>query len=62
MNQRPDSMAVLGLIGLAALLIVGWIVLTALGKTVSSEAWLALGTLTGGVIGWIGKTLTSEKP
>jgi len=55
-------MAVIGLIGLAALLIVGWIILTAMGKDVSSEAWLALGTVVGGVVGWIGKTLTSEKP
>jgi len=62
MNQRPDSMAVIGLIGLAALLIMGWIILTAMGKDVSSEAWLALGTVVGGVVGWIGKTLTSEKP
>lgn len=60
MKQRPDSPAVLGLIGLAALLVAGWVILTALGKDVPPELWIALSTVVGVVGGWIGKTLTSE--
>ena len=60
MKPRPDSPAILGLIGLAGLVIVGWIILTALGKTVPGEAWGLVLTLAGIVGGWVGKTLTSE--
>lgn len=60
MKQRPDSPAILGLIGLAGLVIVGWILLSALGKSVPGEAWGLVLTLTGVVGGWVGKTLTSE--
>ena len=60
MRQRPDTPAILGLIGLAGLLVLGWIILSALGKTVPAEAWVALSTLAGIVGGWVGKTLTSE--
>ena len=60
MKQRPDSPAILGLIGLAGLVIVGWIILTALGKTVPGEAWGLVLTLAGIVGGWVGKTLTAE--
>ena len=60
MKVRPDSPAILGLIGLAGLVIVGWIILTALGKSVPGEAWGLVLTLTGVVGGWVGKTLTSE--
>ena len=60
MKPRPDSPAILGLIGLAGLVIVGWIILTALGKPVPGEAWGLVLTLTGVVGGWVGKTLTSE--
>ena len=37
MRQRPDTPAILGLIGLAGLLVLGWIILSALGKTLTSE-------------------------
>ena len=60
MKSRPDNPAILGLIGLAGLVIVGWIILTALGKTVPGEAWGLVLTLAGIVGGWVGKTLTSE--
>ena len=60
MKARPDSPAILGLIGLAGLVIVGWIILTALGKTVPGEAWGLVLTTVGIVGGWVGKTLTSE--
>ena len=60
MKARPDSPAILGLIGLAGVVIVGWIILTALGKPVPGEAWGLVLTLTGVVGGWVGKTLTSE--
>lgn len=60
MKPRPDSPAILGLIGLAGLVIIGWIILTALGKTVPGEAWGLVLTLAGIVGGWVGKTLTSE--
>ncbi len=60
MKPRPDSPAILGLIGLAGVVIVGWIILTALGKTVPGEAWGLVLTLAGIVGGWVGKTLTSE--
>lgn len=60
MKTRPDTPAILGLIGLAGLVIVGWILLSALGKTVPGEAWGLVLTLTGVVGGWVGKTLTSE--
>lgn len=60
MTRRPDTPAVMGLIGLAALIVVGWIVLTALDKPVDREAWLAFGMITGGILGWIGKTLLGE--
>ena len=60
MKSRPDSPAILGLIGLAGLVIVGWIILTALGKTVPGEAWGLVLTLAGIVGGWVGKTLASE--
>lgn len=60
MRQRPDTPAILGLIGLAGLLVLGWIILSALGKTVPAEAWVAISTLAGIVGGWVGKTLTSE--
>lgn len=62
MNQRPDTPAVVGLIALAGLLVVGWVVLAALGKNVPPELWIALSTVVGVVGGWVGKTLTSEKP
>lgn len=60
MKSRPDSPAILSLIGLAGVVIVGWIILTALGKPVPGEAWGLVLTLTGVVGGWVGKTLTSE--
>ncbi len=60
MRQRPDTPAILGLIGLAGLLVLGWIILSALGKTVPAEAWVAISTVAGIVGGWVGKTLTSE--
>lgn len=60
MKTRPDTPAILGLIGLAGLVIVGWILLSALGKSVPGEAWGLVLTLTGVVGGWVGKTLTSE--
>ena len=60
MKSRPDSPAILSLIGLAGLLVLGWIILSALGKTVPAEAWVAISTLAGIVGGWVGKTLTSE--
>ena len=60
MKSRPDTPAILGLIGLAGLVIVGWIILTALGKSVPGEAWGLVLTLAGIVGGWVGKTLTSE--
>lgn len=58
--KRPDSPAILGLIGLAGLLVLGWIILSALGKEVPPEAWVAISTVAGIVGGWVGKTLTSE--
>ena len=60
MKSRPDSPAILSLIGLAGLLVLGWIILAALGKEVPAEAWVAISTLAGIVGGWVGKTLTSE--
>ena len=60
MKARPDSPAILSLIGLAGLLVLGWIILAALGKEVPAEAWVAISTLAGIVGGWVGKTLTSE--
>lgn len=60
MMKRPDSPAILGLIGLAALLVAGWVILAALGKPVPPELWIALSTVVGVVGGWVGKTLTSE--
>ena len=60
MKARPDSPAILGLIGLAGLLVVGWVILSALGKDVPAEAWVAISTVAGIVGGWVGKTLTSE--
>ena len=58
--KRPDSPAILGLIGVAGLLVLGWIILSALGKEVPPEAWVAISTVAGIVGGWVGKTLTSE--
>ena len=60
MRQRPDAPAILALIGLACLLVLGWIILSALGKTVPAEALVAISTVAGIVGGWVGKTLTSE--
>ena len=60
MKSRPDTPAILGLIGLAGLLVLGWIILSAVGKTVPAEAWVAISTVAGIVGGWVGKTLTSE--
>lgn len=62
MKTRPDTPAILGLIGLAGLVIVGWILLSALGKSVPGEAWGLVLTLTGVVGGWVGKTMTAEPP
>ena len=62
MTRRPDTPAVMGLVALAGLLILGWILLTALGKAVPSEAWIALAGLVGAVAGWVGKTATVDTP
>jgi hypothetical protein len=60
MTRRPDQPAILGLIGLAGLIVLGWIVLSALDKPVPAEAWLAVGALGGIVGGWVGKTVVTE--
>ena len=60
MKPRPDSPAILGLIAVAALIVVGWVVLTVAGKSTPAEAWIALSTVVGVVGGWVGKTLTTE--
>ena len=62
MMERPDSPAVIGLLLLAALLGVGAIVLLALGKEVPPELWAIVAASAGAVGGWVGKTLTAEKP
>ena len=62
MTERPDSPAVLGLLVLAALLGVGAIVLLALDKDVPPELWAIVAASAGAVGGWVGKTLTKEKP
>lgn len=58
-KQRPDGFAVLGVIGVAGLIIVGWIILSIANVPVAPEAWLALGTAIGIVGGWVGKPNTS---
>lgn len=62
MNQRPDSLAVIGLLILAGVLGVGGIVLTALGHSAPTEVWAIVAASAGAVGGWVGKTLTSEPP
>jgi len=62
MRQRPDTPAILGLIVVAALLVIGWVILTVAGKDTPPEAWIALSTLVGVVGGWVGKTMTAEPP
>ena len=37
MKPRPDSPAILGLIAVAALIVVGWVVLTVAGKSTPAE-------------------------
>lgn len=60
--RRPDTPAIMGLIGLAALLIIGWVVLTVAGKPTPPEAWVALSGVVGIIGGWVGKTLMAETP
>lgn len=60
-KQRPDGFAVLGVIGIAGLIIVGWIILSIANVPVAPEAWLALGTAIGIVGGWVGKPNTSPE-
>ena len=60
--KRPDTPAIMGLIGLAALLIVGWVVLTVAGEETPPEAWVALSGVVGIIGGWVGKTLMAETP
>ena len=58
-KNRPDGFAVLGVIGIAALLVAGWIILSIANVPIAPEAWLALGTAIGIVGGWVGKSNTS---
>lgn len=60
--KRPDSPAVMGLLALAAVLGVGALVLIGMDRAVPPELWAIIAGITGGVAGWIGKTLTAEAP
>ncbi len=60
MNKRPDGTAVLGLIGLAGLVIVGWVVLSAMGRSIGAEPWQVVMVAIGVVGGWVGKSVWTE--
>ena len=60
--SRPDAPAVIGLLILAGILSIGGLTLIGLGHQVPPEVWALVAGGIGAVGGWVGKTLTAEKP
>lgn len=61
MNKRPDGQAVLGILAVAGLIVVGWIILSAIGHDVGANPWQVVAACIGAVAGWVGKSVWSDR-